>query len=224
MQIKHVFFDLDHTLWDFETNSDKAYLSCFENHRITVDFNRFMLKYKPINEAYWKRYRENQVSKDDLKYGRLKDAFNALNYAISDDLIFKIAEEYLELLPQYNHLFDGTIEILEYLKPKYQLHIITNGFSEIQNHKLFNSGLHHYFDKIITSENAGVKKPNPLIFEYALQITQAKATESMMIGDNLEADVNGALQVGFSALHFVPEQDKLQKNQINQLRQIVNYL
>jgi len=204
MAIKHIFFDLDHTLWDFEVNSEKAYALCFEEHNIEADFNEFMTQYRPINLAYWKMYREEKVSKSDLKYGRLKDAFDAIKYSLSDNLLSQLAEDYLNHLPKFNQLFEGTFEVLDYLVEKYTLHIITNGFKEIQSHKMKQSGLEKYFDQFITSESVGVNKPNPRVFHYALEKADAFAHESIMIGDNLEADIQGALNVGIAAIHFNP--------------------
>lgn len=227
MNIKHVFFDLDHTLWDFEKNSEKAYEICFKENRIAVSLDKFLEKYVAINFQYWKLYREEKVTKEALQYGRLRDAFDAMKYTISDELINRIAIEYLEYLPKFNTLFDGTIEILEYLYPKYKLHIITNGFSEIQHHKIEQSGIKHYFTELITSDSVGVKKPNPKVFNFALNKANAKAHNSMMIGDSLEADIQGAIQVGMRAIHFNPEAKKFpthHRYEIMHLNEIKKYI
>ena len=225
MAIKHVFFDLDHTLWDFEVNSEKAYALCFQEHNIKIDFQEFMMIYRPINLSYWKMYREDKVSKKDLKYGRLKDAFDAINYSLSDDLLCEIAEDYLQNLPKFNQLFEGTFELLDYLVEKYTLHIITNGFKEIQSHKMKQSGLEKYFDQFITSESVGVNKPNPKVFHHALEKANALAHESIMIGDNFDADVQGALKVGIAAIHFSPELSKSNGvTTISKLLELKNYL
>lgn len=200
-QIKHIFFDLDHTLWDFEANSAKTFEKILKDNAIDVDVALFLNEYIPINLQYWKLFRENKVDKKELKYGRLKDSFNALNYSISDEMIHKLATHYLEVLPTFNEVFENTFKILDYLKQKYTLHIITNGFSEIQHVKLKKSNLHTYFDKIITSESVGVKKPNPTIFEYALNLANAKKEESIMIGDSWEADIMGAINFGIQAIY-----------------------
>jgi putative hydrolase of the HAD superfamily len=199
-KIKHIFFDLDHTLWDFETNSSKTFEQIFDKHSIGVNFSDFMEVYKPINHNYWKLYREERITKSKLRYGRLKDAFDELNFETTDELIDLLAEEYISHLPFNNALFEGAHEILSYLKPKYKIHIITNGFEEVQHKKMDNANLLEYFDKIITSEEAGVKKPNPVIFEFALKKTGAEVEESMMIGDNFEADILGARKVGMQTI------------------------
>ena len=201
MKIQHVFFDLDHTLWDFEKNSDLTFQKVFDKQQVQVNLQDFLRVYKPLNREFWKLYREEKISKEALRYQRLKKAFDAVNYSISDALIDTIAIEYIEFLPHFNHLFDHTFDILDYLKPKYQLHIITNGFEEVQTKKMQSSQIHHYFDKIITSESVGVKKPNPRVFEHALTIAKATKDNSMMIGDSVEADIEGALQVGMKAIH-----------------------
>lgn len=169
MKIDHVFFDLDHTLWDFEKNSALAIESIFKKHAVNVDLQQFLLHYVPINIKYWELYRVDEITQFDLRLGRLKDTFQLLNYEIDDDKIIFLSEEYIEYLPKFNYLFDGAIEILDYLKPKYNLHIITNGFQEIQGNKLKNSNIQHYFDTVTNSEMAGVKKPNPLILNMQLK-------------------------------------------------------
>ena len=167
MKIQHVFFDLDHTLWDFEKNSDLTFHKVFDKQQVQVNLQDFLTVYKPLNREFWKLYREEKISKEALRYQRLKKTFDTINYSISDALIDVIAIEYIEFLPHFNHLFDHTFDVLDYLKPKYQLHIITNGFEEIQTKKMQSSNIHNYFDKIITSEDAGVKKPNRIIFDLA---------------------------------------------------------
>lgn len=202
MNLKHIFFDLDQTLWDFDLNSELAFKQCFENQNIQLDFSTFIKTYEPINESYWKLYAEGKVTKEQLKYARLRDTFTIMQYAISDEAIDVLAESYLEILPHFNHLHQGTIEILDYLHPKFKIHIITNGFNEVSFRKIELSGIAKYFDKIITSENAGAKKPNPLVFHYALNEAKAFPHDSIMIGDNFEADVKGALSVGMKAIHY----------------------
>jgi len=202
MNIKHIFFDLDQTLWDFDTNSDLAFKQCFENQNITLNLDVFLEKYAPINEAYWKRYSVNEISKEQLKYGRFKETFDLLNYEIDDNSIENLSNKYLEILPEFKLLHHGTLEILDYLFPKFKLHIITNGFNEVSFRKIENSGIGKYFDQIITSENAGAKKPDAQVFQYALNLANAAPHDSIMIGDNIDADVKGALAVGMAAIYY----------------------
>ena len=205
MKIQHVFFDLDHTLWDFEKNSDLTFKRVFKINNLQIDLNSFLEIYKPLNLNFWKRYREEKVTKSELRYGRLKETFDAINFEVSDELINLIADQYITHLADFNFLFDGTCEILDYLKENYKLHIITNGFEEIQTKKMINSNIYHYFEKVITSESVGVKKPNPKVFNYALQMVKATPNECMMIGDNLEADIQGAINCGIKAIHYNSE-------------------
>ena len=200
MNVRHVFFDLDHTLWDFETNSDKTFAYIFERNRVTLDLERFTETYRPINRKYWKLFREDKVSKSDLRYSRLREAFDVLEFEAGDDLIHTLSEEYIAYLSLNNQLFAHALEVLEYLRKKYSLHIITNGFEEVQHRKLASSRLEPYFEHVVTSENVGVKKPDPRIFQYALEKAEARPTESIMIGDNYEADIQGALNVGMRAI------------------------
>lgn len=201
-RIKHVFFDLDHTLWDFDKNSDLAFIKIFKDLTIDIEISEFLKVYKPINTIYWNKYRNDEVSKSKLRYGRLKDTFDSLNYDITDLEINKISEVYIESLADHNYLLPNSKSILDYLFSKYKLHIITNGFEEVQLQKIVSSNIQSYFSKIITSESVGVKKPNPIIFNEALERANALACESIMIGDNIEADINGALESGFSAILF----------------------
>ena len=200
--IRHVFFDLDHTLWDFDKNSGLTFEKIFNIYQIRVDLPEFLEVYEPINLKYWKLYREEQVSKKELRYGRLKEAFDRLNMTISDAVIHQLSEEYITYLTTFNYLFDGTVEILDYLNSKYELHIITNGFSEAQERKILNSNIKPYFKTITNSEMVGVKKPNPKIFNFALDQAQAHVKESLMVGDSLEADIEGAEGIGMDTILF----------------------
>jgi putative hydrolase of the HAD superfamily len=223
---KHLFFDLDHTLWDFDKNSAFAFDRIFKTKGFDISLQEFLNIYIPRNQHYWKLYQVNKISHEDLRYYRLKDVFDALNFEVSDELIHQLSDEYITYLPEYNHLFDGAIELLDYLKPNYQLHIITNGFSQVQDKKLTNSNIGHYFETITNSEIAGQKKPNPIIFEYALKTANASKEESLMIGDSFEADILGALDFGMDAIFF--NEDKIDSThkvlQINHLLELKKIL
>lgn len=224
--IKHIFFDLDHTLWDFEANSNIAFETIFKKYDVGIDLQKFLNYYKGINQSYWKLYRNEKISKEELRVGRLRDTFVKINQKFDYELIDNLSVEYIEVLPNSNLLFDGTHEILKHLYPKYKLHIITNGFSEVQYKKMDNSGLSKYFDKIITSEDAGVKKPNSKIFKYALEMANATSSESIMIGDNWEADIMGALDNGLDAIYFNFDRNSVGENikSVHQLMDIKQYL
>lgn len=224
--ITDIFFDLDHTLWDFEKNSALAFETVFKMQDLEVNMNDFLSFYVPINREYWERYRKDKVTQKELRYGRLKDTFDLMEFSIEDEKIGLLSEQYIHYLPKYNHLFEGTIEILEYLMPKYNLHIITNGFAEIQENKLNNSYITHYFKSITNSEMAGVKKPNHKIFEYALDLAKAKKENSIMIGDCIEADVQGALDAGLDAILFNENNTLVADNikQVHHLLELKKYL
>lgn len=227
MEFKHIFFDLDHTLWDFEKNSNLTFKQLFSTHKIELELENFLAVYSPINFDYWKRYREERVCKEDLRYGRLRDTFDALNFVISDKLIHQLSIDYIDVLPNNNFLFDGVFELLDYLQPKYKLHIITNGFKEVQSLKLEKSGIIKYFDEIITSESVGVKKPNPKVFNYALNKARATAANSVMVGDNLEADIKGALNCGITSIHFNLDDENFEQKKyisVSSLLEIKQYL
>lgn len=224
--IRHIFFDLDHTLWDFDKNSGLAFNSIFRKHQIMVELEDFLKVYTPINENYWKLYREDKVSKEDLRYGRLKESFDGLKINVTDIQIKRLSIDYIDHLPSNNHLLEGAMEILDYLHPTYKLHIITNGFKEVQHRKLESSGIMKYFTTITTSEDVGVKKPHPKIFEIALGNASANVEESIMIGDNLEADVLGAKQFGMQAIlyNYYKNEFSEEYHQVLEMKDLAKYL
>lgn len=202
LNITDVFFDLDHTLWDFDRNSALAFERVFATHKITVPVTDFMKAYEPINFALWKEFREERLTKEALRIGRLVATFKALDIFYDMRVINVISEGYIDELPGNNYLFDGALELLGYLQEKYTLHIITNGFAEVQNIKMERSKLAPFFKTITSSEEVGVKKPNPLVFHTALKKTTALAATSIMIGDTFEADIIGAENVGMDTIFY----------------------
>lgn len=201
-KIKHIFFDLDHTLWDFDRNSRLAFEALFRQYEIDLDLVEFLDVYEPINYAYWAKFRVDEISKLELRRGRLSDSFARFERSFSNTELDAMAETYIEELPKNNHLFDGAIQTLEDLCPNYNLHIITNGFHGVQHNKLHKSGLMDYFNSVTTSEEVGLKKPHPVIFKRALEKARARADESLMVGDTFEADILGAEAVGMHTLLF----------------------
>tara|TARA_R110002051_G_scaffold178063_4_gene247880 strand:+ start:1098 stop:1787 length:690 start_codon:yes stop_codon:yes gene_type:complete len=224
--VTDVFFDLDHTLWDFEKNSALTFDRILQANRVGVDLNDFLKVYIPLNLEFWKLYRDGKIIKEDLRYQRLKKTFDSLGFTVSDETIHVLSEQYIEHLSSFTYLFPNTVEVLDYLKPNYKLHIITNGFQEIQEKKLKNSNIHGYFDQIIDSEMAGVKKPNPIIYQLALQKAKVTPEKSIMIGDSLEADIMGARAMGLHALHFNVHNDEKHEycDMIHDLNEIKSYL
>jgi putative hydrolase of the HAD superfamily len=218
--ITDIFFDLDHTLWDFDRNSILAFDKIFKERYPTIDTEKFIEIYAPINQACWKLYQVDKITHQELRYNRLRQSFDAINYSISDEEINRISNNYIEFLPDNNQLFDGAIEILKYLQPKYNLHIITNGFAEVQGKKIANSGLGSYFKTITNSEMAGVKKPHKNIFEFALSLANVKKENAIMIGDCIDADVRGAIDFGMEAILF----DEKEIHDVNGIRTINHLL
>jgi putative hydrolase of the HAD superfamily len=212
--IEHIFFDLDHTLWDFDLNSKLAYQQIFQEHEVSLNLDKFIEIYQPLNLQFWRMFRENEISKEDLRYQRLKTAFDACDYLIDDDQIHLFADLYMAYLPNNNHLFEGCVELLDKLQEKYQLHLITNGFNGVQQSKIENSGLSKYFDVVLTAETAGIKKPAAAIFHQALKMAGASVTNSMMIGDSYEADIKGAQDIGIATIWFHITDQEIPDNEV----------
>jgi putative hydrolase of the HAD superfamily len=200
MKYKHLFFDLDHTLWDFDSNAmetlQELYGSFALENKGVLPFEDFYKLYKIHNDVLWDRYHKGFVTGEELKWKRMYRTL--LDFKIADEPLAKqMSEQFLEILPTKKILFPHTIEILDYLtEKKYQLHLITNGFEKIQWIKLNNSGLDKYFTHVVTSEKSNSLKPKKEIFEYALTIAGAELHQSIMLGDNLDADIQGAINVG----------------------------
>lgn len=218
--IKHIFFDLDHTLWDFETNSTLTFRKIFKECSLELKVDSFMMHYAPINHRYWKLYRENTIDQESLRYSRLKDTFKAMKFDADDHLINVLSERYIDNLSNETALLPYAKEILEYLDKKYELHIITNGFDSIQYKKLRNSKIADFFKTVTTAEEVQLKKPHPKVFYHALDKAQAHKKESLMIGDNLEADVHGAVRIGMQAIHLSNAENRYERSigQLDELR------
>ena len=227
-EVNNLFFDLDHTLWDFDKNSDLTFFKILKKNNLNIDVSKFLNSYHPINRKYWELYRENKVSKANLRYYRLSDTFKKLNYDINDDLINQLAIDYIEHLSDFNHLIPDTLIVLNSLKSNYRMHIITNGFKEVQKRKLEKSKLIQYFDSVTISEDVGVKKPHKLIFDHALTAANANVENSVMIGDNFNADILGALGVGMKAIYYdfhkTNEQERENLIIIKNLKELIKIL
>ena len=200
MKYKHLFFDLDHTLWDFEANAkatlQELHHSLQLEERGVYDFELFYTNYLAINEKLWERYRNGHIKQEDLRIKRMRQSL--LEFKIADEtLALAMSTQFLELLPTRTILFPFTKEILTYLAGKgYEMHLITNGFEDIQHKKLKYSGIDGFFKEVITSERSGSLKPHREIFEFAFNKTKALPEQSIMLGDTLEVDIQGAINFG----------------------------
>lgn len=223
--ITDLFFDLDHTIYDFDKNSALTFHTVFSDLKLK-GVEDFMTHFKPINEHYWEKFAREEITRDFLRYGRLKDTFEAMELNVSDDHIYHIADYFITNLTRHNHVFHGAYDVLDYLKTKYRLHIITNGPEKVQEQKLKNSKLDHYFKTITNSEKSGVKKPHPNIFKHALQLAETSPEQSVMIGDSLSADISGALGVGMNVIWFneFRKTTDLKVTEIHQLNELINIL
>lgn len=227
---KHLFFDLDRTLWDFEKSALEAFEEIFDKHQLEqkgiANVQTFHQKYSDHNQRLWNLYREGKLPKEILRWKRFY--LTLLDFGIDDkDLAETMGEDYLTISPQKVNLFPHAIETLSCLFEKYHLHLITNGFQEVQQIKLRASGMNRYFEQVITSEEAGVKKPNPQIFYYALEKSAASPDESLMIGDDYPVDIEGARNVGMDQVFFDPEnasQEITATFKIADLKELCNFL
>jgi putative hydrolase of the HAD superfamily len=200
MKYKHLFFDLDHTLWDYEANARSSLQYLYDNLELKEkgvhDFDLFYKNYSVYNDRLWEEYRNGLIKQDVLRVKRMRLAL--LDFKIAnEELAEKMNTGFLDLLPTRTHVFPYCYEILDYLIEKsYTLHLITNGFEEVQQNKLKYSGLSKYFTEVITSEASNSLKPHKEIFEYAFNKSNAKPEESIMLGDNIDVDIVGAMNAG----------------------------
>jgi putative hydrolase of the HAD superfamily len=194
---RHLFFDLDGTLWDIHGNARITLAQMFQQFELHhLSFENFHEVYLHHNERVWAMYRQGTMTKEELRTARFSRSFDDLGYAYSAQWMEQFAQAFVDQCPRQPHLIPGALELLQYLEGKYSMHIITNGFKEIQGIKMEGSGLSPFFIHNINSEDVGVRKPNPLIFEYALKLTGAVKEESLMIGDDWDADILGARNFG----------------------------
>ena len=206
---KCIFFDLDHTLWDYETNSAEALSELYMSYNLLSKgvplFQDFHNRFKKVNTDLWNLYDRGLIDSDVIRRERFKqilEPFNAYELKLSEDL----SRDYLDICPRKGNLMPYALDILNYLKQHYRLAVITNGFEEIQHQKLTAGNLHSYFDHIITSQKAGFKKPSREIFDCALQLNGITNMEAIMIGDNLITDIGGARNASIDAVFFNSEE------------------
>ena len=205
MKYKFLFFDLDHTLWDFDANARVTLQQLHIDLKLVDkgihDFELFHKNYLQHNEKLWARYRNGYIKQEELRLKRMW--LTLLDFQIADEALARqLSELFLQLLPTRTILFPDTIEVLQYLADKgYEMHLITNGFEKVQHSKLTSSGLSGFFKEVITSESSNSLKPQKEIFEYAMNKTGAQVSNSIMIGDSIEVDIAGAMGVGMDQVH-----------------------
>ncbi|WP_055150135.1 YjjG family noncanonical pyrimidine nucleotidase [Jiulongibacter sediminis] len=227
---KHLFFDLDHTLWDFETNAKECLLEIFEHHsfhNFGLEFETFFNCFSQINRELWTQLEQNKITHDTIRLQRFKMTLDQLGAESDLTQSEEYNQHFLDLLPNKKGLIENCVEVLDQLKNNYHLHILSNGYHEIQLKKLKNSGIDHYFGEIITNDRAGARKPDRAIFDFAITTAKAKKEDALMIGDSLDADIDGAEKAGMNAIHF-DEYDRHKAKpgvpKIKQLTELLHYL
>ncbi len=233
MKVRQLFFDLDRTLWDFERNSQTALSVLYQELDLGKHIEHFLHfhhHYGIINAELWHQYGKGKISKEELRDSRFVKAL--AKFGIQDEsTAMRMSQGYLELSPNQTAIFPFAHEMLrEFKNNEYQLHIITNGFREVQERKLQNCDLRKYFDVILCSEDIGFTKPNKEIYREAERLTGCKPNQAIMIGDDFKADVIGSLNAGWTAIHFDPEHRyKKERNvprirTLNELPEVVSML
>lgn len=227
--IKHIFFDLDHTIWDFDRNAQETLMELYESHQLAAlglsSAEHFITTYTANNHQLWSQYHLGKIDKQTLREMRFKKTF--IDLGLDPNSIPKnFEEDYVNIGPTKKNLFESAEKVLNYLHKKYYLHIISNGFKEATLMKMQVSNLNPFFKNVIISEEVGVNKPDKAIFEYALNLAEAKKQNSIMIGDSLEADIYGAQNFGIKAIFFNPL--KAQKpddveQQVHHLEELLNH-
>ena len=221
--IKHIFFDLDRTLWDFETNSEVALRILFDELKLDTifpNFEMFHSTYREKNANLWELYGKGKINKELLRVKRFEDTLGSFGNK-EKQLALSLAEGYVKISPHQTALFPGTLDTLQSLKENnFSMSIITNGFREVQEIKLKKSRLNHYFDHLLCSEDIGVNKPDPLIFLEALNKNRITADKAIMVGDDFLADVIGAERVGIKGVLFDPNNHYSKRNNIAKIEKM----
>ena len=228
--IQHIFFDLDNTLWDFETNSQRVLHELIQKHELVLKCQcsdrSFIKTYVLVNDDLWARYHKNLITKEELRSSRFYN--NMLYFGYENyELGLQLEKEYIDNSPYQKELFPHTLETLDYLSSKYKLHIITNGFAEIQYIKLKNCSIDKYFNEVLISEQIGFNKPHLNIFNAALERTSSKTEHALMIGDDWDADIVGASEAGFKTIFFNPRKKTINSNktpEIQSLNELIGLL
>lgn len=225
MAYEHLFFDLDHTLWDFRRNSQQTLRELHAELQLQAhgvdDVEELITVYEEVNKGLWRRYEAGHLSKDVLRILRFRNTL--LQFGVrSDALASRMSDAYLDQCPRKPGLFPRAAEVLQELAPRYRLHIITNGFHSVQQVKLLTSGIRDHFEVVLSSEQAGASKPDGRIFAHALKLSGARAETSLMIGDDRDTDMRGARDAGWDHVHFAAETepDPLATHRITSLEEL----
>ena len=203
-----LLFDLDHTLWDFETNSQETLKELFHQYNLEQKgingFSYFYETFVRVNTKFWELHDRNIIGSEEIRLQRFHKVFNEAgldHYTLS----LEFSVDFLKALPHKKNLLPHALETLDYLHPKYPMVIVTNGFEELQSTKMSSAGIHHHFKSVVTSQRAGNKKPSKEIFEFALNEAGHRPEGAVMIGDNLITDMGGARSAGIDTIYFNPE-------------------
>lgn len=203
---KCIFFDLDHTLWDYECNAREMLYDLHNSYGLAnrgIDFDAFHTHFKTINFQMWELYDRGLIDNEVIRHQRFKKVLE--RFKVSDEkLSADLSQEYLHGCPKKANLLPYAREVLDYLSQHYALTVVTNGFEEIQTVKLMSGNITHYFDHVITSQKAGYKKPAREIFEYALHVNNLQCEDVIMIGDNLITDIGGARNACIDTVFYNP--------------------
>ena len=226
LEIRHLFFDLDHTLWDFEKNSKICIREIYEQHKSIFPnhfgFDSFFQKFSTINSTMWNQLDLSLITHDYLRTFRFQKVLQALDIEIDERFSLELNQKLLNLLPHQHHLMDDAFDTLDALAERgYNLHIISNGYQDIQIKKMKSGGIYHFFDQIITNDIAGARKPDKAIFDFALFRAKADVSNSIMIGDNLIADIEGAKNAGLKTIYYNPENNRNDAENISELKYLL---
>ncbi len=226
MNIRHIFFDLDNTLWDHRKNAYLTLKTIFEREKIKekyhLNFEDFHKEYFTINEHLWAQIRDGKIDKIHLRKHRFYDSF--LFFGIDNmELSQYFESHFLDEILAYNHLVEGCLEVLDYLKTKnYRLHILSNGFHEVTHRKVNESGISQYFDTVTSADEINIRKPQPEIFQLAINKAHAKTEESIMIGDDWIADIEGGLSFGMEVVFFDVFNDDLYQEKVRTIKKLTD--
>ncbi|WP_187478489.1 YjjG family noncanonical pyrimidine nucleotidase [Amniculibacterium sp. G2-70] len=226
MNIRHIFFDLDNTLWDHRKNAYLTLKTIFEREKIKekyhLNFEDFHKEYFTINEHLWAQIRDGKIDKPYLRKHRFYDSF--LFFGIDNmELSQYFESHFLDEILAYNHLVEGCLEVLDYLKTKnYRLHILSNGFHEVTHRKVNESGISQYFDTVTSADEINIRKPQPEIFQWTIDKAEAKIEESIMIGDDWIADIEGGLSFGMEVVFFDVFNDDLYQEKVRTIKKLTD--